>query len=397
MSGPNAAGVRMLAPAAPALAVAGQRGPSGWQGAAAVSARAPAQAASPATVAGITGVTVVGSRSPTSTAAPVGTAAVAAAAAVKVMMPGPSAPLGAAAGAAAAAMGARAPLPAAPVGAPAGATAAAVGGIAPALPPMAGPAAGPTAAAVRAAAPAPAGPASLPAGAGAAAAPAADAAALDLQLKGTLALVEHRRAEPALRERAYQALLEALAARGAFDGLPVDGAGCLDLALPFCGSCSEAPLLLSFLAERLLDGRGPASSIRAAGCDSDGEVLEAYGRRWEAWTAHALGPRVRLELRHRDLAAEALPAAGLILGVHPLVSGVGAEAVWRRILANVLQARVPGGRCIFATFYDHEAQKVQRMCLELGSQSEIVENPFYQGYPRKAEGTHLRFAVLVAV
>lgn len=216
-------------------------------------------------------------------------------------------------------------------------------------------------------------------------------------LQGALALIEHRHNKPSLREEAYSAFLQALAGWGVFDRpLPIDSSRELRVSLPFCGSCGEAPLLLPFLAEKYL-GTGLAGSMEVFACDVDAEVLQNCGLRWEVWTAYSLGPRVRLKVQQCDLSQAPLPEAHFILGVHPCVSGVGADTLWRKIMANILLASVAGGRCIFATFYAGEAQKVQRICRELGYHSEVRENPFYAGAPPDKQGTHLRFAVLVAL
>ena len=55
----------------------------------------------------------------------------------------------------------------------------------------------------------------------------------------------------------------------------------------------------------------------------------------------------------QDLVKESQAAAGLILAAHPEVTNGGP---WWPILRHVLQSRLPGGRCVFATFYRQEAE-----------------------------------------
>jgi len=218
------------------------------------------------------------------------------------------------------------------------------------------------------------------------AAPQASGAAV---LDSTVRWVERRRASPDHRDKAYGAFLQALADWGVLERLPTDSAGALQVSVPFCQELFEAPLLLPFLRRRLLE-RGGASGISAFGCDVEPQPF--WWPAWEAWAAHALGPEVRLELRQRDLAMEPLPPAGLILAVHPEVTKGGP---WQSILSNVLQSRVAGGQCVFATFYSMEAQETVKLCQGLGARCEVRENPYYAGQP-DGVGTFLRFAVIVS-
>jgi len=216
-------------------------------------------------------------------------------------------------------------------------------------------------------------------------------------LQSTIAWAEKCLREPDARGKAYLAFLHALGDWGLLEGLPLDSSGVLQVGLPFCGGCSEAPLLLSFLAERFLPFAGEGIFVR--GCDVDADPAAYWWPAWEEWAAHVLGPRgLRLEVQQQDLAQALLPnAPGLILGVHPLVTGVDGEGPWRSILANVLASRAPGGRCIFATFYRSEAEKVQSMCQDLGVRCEIRESPHYASTPERTVATHLRFAAIVDV
>mmetsp|Transcript_89136 Transcript_89136/g.232440 ORF Transcript_89136/g.232440 Transcript_89136/m.232440 type:complete len:82 (-) Transcript_89136:51-296(-) len=74
---------------------------------------------------------------------------------------------------------------------------------------------------------------------------------------------------------------------------------------------------------------------------------------------------------------------------------MGCEAPWKSIMANVLNSRLHTARCIFATFYDHEAKKVQGMCQDHGAPSTLLESPFYGGCPRTEVATQLRWAVVM--
>lgn len=232
------------------------------------------------------------------------------------------------------------------------------------------------------------------------AAPSAKTAAQQraVALQSTQEWVARRLACPDERDGAYQAFLEAIASWGLLANLPLDSQGVLQVRLPFCGACTEAPLLFPFLARRCRAPHGPARGIAVHGADVDGTPARYWWPTWREWADHTLGPNFTIEVEQKDLAVQLMPAdAGLILGVHPLVCGVGDEcaAIWHRILANVLATRAPGAMCIFATFYRMEAERVQSVCAELGAASDILENPFYAGVPERRLATHLRFAVVV--
>merc|ERR1712151_1003346 len=95
-----------------------------------------------------------------------------------------------------------------------------------------------------------------------------------------------------------------------------------------------------------------------------------------------MDPRVHLEFLQKDLVTSALPPAGLILAVHP-----GPDlsprnlGPWRYILENVLNSYARGGRCIFASFYEHEVQGIQMICEALDASVEMRMNPYYQTDP----------------
>merc|ERR1711957_573106 len=112
---------------------------------------------------------------------------------------------------------------------------------------------------------------------------------------------------------------------------------------------------------------------------------------FKEWTRRTQDPRVQLEFEQRDLAGPRLPPAGLILGVHPgpnlapdlVIPGhVKSQGnPWRQILENVLGSRAVGGRCIFASFYEHEVEGIRTVRQANGAQVKVCENSYYQTDP----------------
>ncbi|CAK0834167.1 unnamed protein product [Prorocentrum cordatum] len=202
-------------------------------------------------------------------------------------------------------------------------------------------------------------------------------------------LAQQRRASPSQRDQALSALLGLLWERGALSALPVDGAGCLRVSSPFCHDYYEAPVLLPFLVDRLIEGGPGVKGIIAFGCDVNAQPR--WWPAWEAWVAKHLGPRVALQLSQQDLSTSAPPPAGLVLGVHPEITNGGP---WPAILAHVLSSCLPGGLCVFVTFYTQEAEEAARVCRGLGWSCEVLENPHYAGLPASTSGTYMRYAVL---
>lgn len=176
---------------------------------------------------------------------------------------------------------------------------------------------------------------------------------------------------------------------GVFDRLPLDASGALTVSAPFCGEFFEAPLLLPFLSEAVLD-RGHAAALSVFGCDV--AAAPRWWPAWQEWAAHEFAGRVSLRFQQQYLEREQPPQAGLILAVHPEAASGGP---WEKILANVIRSRAPGGRCVFVTFYAPEAEAVVRACRGLGVQCEVGENPHYAGRPALANGTHHRHFVVV--
>eukprot|EP00928_Gymnodinium_smaydae_P040071 TRINITY_DN27240_c0_g1_i1.p1 TRINITY_DN27240_c0_g1~~TRINITY_DN27240_c0_g1_i1.p1 ORF type:complete len:345 (+),score=28.31 TRINITY_DN27240_c0_g1_i1:59-1036(+) len=205
--------------------------------------------------------------------------------------------------------------------------------------------------------------------------------------------VEKRRQEPNGRDYAYASFLKTIASAGVFDHLPLDSAGILHINVPHCGAFSEAPILLPFLAARMLEPAGPAKGVRVS-C-SDLEASSIWWETFKEWTKRTQDARICLEFHQRDLVASALPAAGLTLAIHPgpdlaphLVSQGRSGNPWRQILENILRSRAPGGQCIFASFYDHEVEGIRTVCSGLGCRVQVAENPYYQTDPMPSYTDH---------
>merc|ERR1712039_585411 len=89
-------------------------------------------------------------------------------------------------------------------------------------------------------------------------------------------------------------------------------------------------------------------------------------------------PLIQLELQQSDLAVDALPEAGLTLGMHP---GPLHRGPWRRIVSNVVKSVARSGVCIFAHFFKREAKVVANWSVENGLDTQIYCNPYYRRYP----------------
>eukprot|EP00445_Apocalathium_hangoei_P042477 CAMPEP_0203971680 /NCGR_PEP_ID=MMETSP0359-20131031/98601_1 /ASSEMBLY_ACC=CAM_ASM_000338 /TAXON_ID=268821 /ORGANISM="Scrippsiella Hangoei, Strain SHTV-5" /LENGTH=600 /DNA_ID=CAMNT_0050909665 /DNA_START=44 /DNA_END=1846 /DNA_ORIENTATION=- len=214
-------------------------------------------------------------------------------------------------------------------------------------------------------------------------------AAMSVALATAITWVKQREAAPDQRDQAYLSFLRALSTEWrVLEGLPTDASGTLHVSTPFCQQFFEAPLLLPFLKEHVLD-TGRAKGIATFGSDVKPEPF--WWPAWEEWVPCMLGPHVVLHLKAQDLARELPAAAGLVLAVHPEVTTGGP---WPVIIANVLRSCVPGGRCVFATFYAQEAEEVARICRSVGVPCSVRESPFYAGRPATEVGTFLRFAVI---
>mmetsp|Transcript_31018 Transcript_31018/g.68529 ORF Transcript_31018/g.68529 Transcript_31018/m.68529 type:complete len:295 (-) Transcript_31018:10-894(-) len=214
-----------------------------------------------------------------------------------------------------------------------------------------------------------------------------------------LARVEQRRLAPTGRDNAYIGFLQAISSWGLLASLPLGSDGALHVNVPFCGGFSEGPLLMPCLVEKLPILRATSVTLRG----SDLEASQLWWATQKEWVRRCLGSRARLEFSTKDLVKDPLPSAGLTLAVHPgpKIEHEGTGGVWHQIVANVLQSRAPGGRCIFATFFIEEARALQRICQWCGVSTEVHENPYYGTRPlptyideRGVEATPLRYVLV---
>lgn len=203
-----------------------------------------------------------------------------------------------------------------------------------------------------------------------------------------LVRVEKRLANPTSRDAAYASFLRALDAWGYLDDLPLDASGTLRVNAPFSGGFSEAPLLMPFLAAKYLRHAGGAcTSVSVLATD-----LEAsnWWPTFREWTRRTQGPCARLDFAPWDLLARPLPPAALTLGVHPGPDlAPWLQGPWQQIIRNVLTSRARGGRCIFASFYEHEVNGIGAVCQEVGARMEVRDNPYYLQDPTRYYEDHL--------
>eukprot|EP00927_Polykrikos_kofoidii_P072656 TRINITY_DN68756_c0_g1_i1.p1 TRINITY_DN68756_c0_g1~~TRINITY_DN68756_c0_g1_i1.p1 ORF type:complete len:266 (-),score=48.82 TRINITY_DN68756_c0_g1_i1:79-876(-) len=211
----------------------------------------------------------------------------------------------------------------------------------------------------------------------------------EAQIEKGLARVEQRRQQPTGRDLAYVGFLNTLASCGILDRLPLDAAGVLQVCVPFCGGCSEVPLLLPFLKDGFVGLGRPAKGICMLGVDL--EPSEIWWSTFREWSRRCLGPQVMLDFEAKDLCAEKLPPTGLILGIHPGpdLSPSHVNGPWRHVVTNILSSLAPGGRCVFACFYKHEVEGVKMICAGVGARVSVMENPFYLVSPMPTYTDHL--------
>ncbi|CAJ1448633.1 unnamed protein product [Effrenium voratum] len=210
----------------------------------------------------------------------------------------------------------------------------------------------------------------------------------------TADLARKQQTTPDQRDQAYRSLIQSLAAWGVLEDLPLDN-GVLHVNAPFCHDFFEAPLLLPFLAARFLRPGSGVRKLALRGCDVRSQ--DFWWPAWEQWAQRSFEGRVSLELRQQDLVVQQQAPAGLTLACHPEVTNGGP---WLPILRHVLRSRALHGRCVFATFYRHEAEALEQAAAEIcraeGAAVEIRENPFYAGKSLDEVGTFHRFAVILA-
>lgn len=147
----------------------------------------------------------------------------------------------------------------------------------------------------------------------------------------------------------YKAFLELVGDEGLLAALRPDALGLLRVAVPFCGTCSEADLVSAFAREKLLTLPG-VRSVHILGVDVEPQPVwwECWLRRADRCAGTAGSPQVRLQFCCRDLAVPQVDAAeprctwpegelvrapdcaaALSLAVHPRPLAHGTEA-WRR-------------------------------------------------------------------
>merc|ERR1712196_519150 len=105
-----------------------------------------------------------------------------------------------------------------------------------------------------------------------------------------------------------------------------------------------------------------------------------------------------------NLVMEAMQPAGLVLAVRPGPDlSPGKTNAWQQIIPNVLRSCTEGGLCVFASFYEHEVQAIEQICLGHGRRVDIRENPFYLTDPEPVYTDYLgvaahplRFIVIVS-
>jgi len=211
-----------------------------------------------------------------------------------------------------------------------------------------------------------------------------DAAALSL----AVGYISQKR-EPPEHMLAYRAVLEALVSWDLVRGLPLCADGTLRVNVPFCHSFHEAPDLFQWLADQRLAESSGARGIALAGCDL--EPQDMWWRAWEAWAQHSFPQKISAQLQQQDLSQVGQPPGGLVLACHPEVTRGG---VWNSIMANVLSSVLPGGTCVFTTFYKSEAEAALQHCRSRSPRSEIRENPFYAGRVEGELYTHYRYIVI---
>lgn len=172
----------------------------------------------------------------------------------------------------------------------------------------------------------------------------------------------------------YEAMLQFLTERGVFVGLPKDAQGVLRVNIPFCSSILEMSSLVPFLTQTFLERQG-CKSVAISAADVQDQA--------DTWSVLMRGvrqscPNMSLHIRCADLAKESMPPAALILGIHPEAAN---EGPWQQIITNIVRGIVPGGLCVFATFFEFESETVVQMCANVGAKAEVFANPYYDNHP----------------
>uniref|UniRef100_A0A7S2C6T5 Uncharacterized protein n=1 Tax=Alexandrium andersonii TaxID=327968 RepID=A0A7S2C6T5_9DINO len=167
-----------------------------------------------------------------------------------------------------------------------------------------------------------------------------------------------------------------MTATGWLDDLPLDAHGILWVALPFCGSVQELPVLVEFLAKRFLERPG-VKGVRIFGSDvQNWDLKGGYWRQKEKWAARKF-PGMQLQFRPVDLTREAHPSSALTFGIHPECTAPNSP--WPQILTNIIENTY--GVCAIATFKEGEMEVVCDICRKAGVACEVLENPHWQKNP----------------
>ncbi|CAE7816540.1 hypothetical protein AK812_SmicGene37479 [Symbiodinium microadriaticum] len=193
----------------------------------------------------------------------------------------------------------------------------------------------------------------------------------------------------ALREPCEE-MLRVVEALGVLESLQLDAHGTLRVALPFCGSMQELPILAHFLATRCSGRQGVAKISILASDVQDWAPLGGYWKQKETYVKRWY-PHMDLKFCQLDLHALRHPPSSLTFAFHPECTVH--RDLWRRILHNVISASAV---CIVCTFNDEERKVVLGVCQDLGRQAQCQRNPYYAN--SKQNGTtppFLNFLILV--
>jgi len=180
----------------------------------------------------------------------------------------------------------------------------------------------------------------------------------------------------------YEAMLQHLAAIGWLEGLPTDEHGLLRVAMPFCGSNQELPVLTEVLAQQFLPTFGRAvggafTGVHILGSDIvNWDTKGGYWRQKEKWASRRF-PGVQVQYQQLDLGREQHPDTALVFGIHPECTAPSNP--WPRILENVL--RSTRGVCLIATFKHAEMEVVRDVFHRAGASCEVHENPYWKEHP----------------
>ncbi|CAE7767912.1 unnamed protein product [Symbiodinium sp. CCMP2456] len=137
-------------------------------------------------------------------------------------------------------------------------------------------------------------------------------------------------------------------ALGALESLQLDAHGTLRVALPFCGSMQELPILAHFLSTRCSGRQGVAKISILASDVQDWAPLGGYWKQKETYVKRWY-PHMDLKFCQLDLHALRHPPSSLTFAFHPECTVH--RDLWRRILHNVISASAV---CIVCTFNDEE-------------------------------------------